>query len=123
MNYMPQNNILINENCISGHAFLNFAQAAVTKVKGRLICSASRQPIKSQRPGANHENSIDEANQYYSEEEDLANVKTKDWSSELLKDTQHSSSSNLRVKFYHEILNISIIICIICISMPKRIFL
>jgi len=106
-----------------GHAFRNFAQAAVTKVKGRLICSASRQPLKSQRPGANHENSIDEANQYYSEEEDLANVKTKDWSSELLKDTQHSSSSSLRVKFFHEILNISIIICIICIFMPRRIFL
>ena len=90
------------------------------------MCSSSRQPLKSQRPGANNENSIVEENLYsqetYSEEEDLANVKTKDWSSELLKDTQHSSSTSLRVKLLKEILNSSFIIFIICIFMTRRIF-
>ena len=97
---------------ISGYGFRNFAQAAITKAKGRLMCSSSRQPLKSQRPGATYENSIIEEDENYSEEEDLANVKKKDWSSELLKDNQHSSSASLRVRLLKEILDTSFIVFI-----------
>ena len=117
------NEILIYEKIhVLGHAFRNFAQAALIQQKGRIKCSGSEQPLRSQRPGANHENSISEENQYYSEEEDLASVKTKDWSSELLKDTQHSSSTSLRVKLFKEIINITFIVFIISIFMTRRMF-
>ena len=111
-----------NHFFISGYGFRNFAQAALTKAKGRLMCSSSRQPLKSQRPGATYENSIIEEDENYSEEEDLANVKKKDWSSELLKDNQHSSSASLRVRLLKEILNTSFIVFIILIFMTRRIF-
>ena len=65
------------------------------KHKGQLKCSESGQPLKSQRPGA--DNNLGGANQEYSEEEDLANVKNKEWSSELLKDTQASNGIRMKV--------------------------
>ena len=51
--------------------------------------------MKSQRPGAH--NDLGGENQEYSEEEDLANVKNKEWSSELLKDTQASNGIRIKV--------------------------
>lgn len=80
---------------IEGRAFRNFAQEALIKHKGQLKCSESGQPLKSQRPGAHNE--LGGENQEYSEEEDLANVKNKEWSSELLKDTQASNGIRIKV--------------------------
>ena len=80
---------------VLGRAFRNFAQQALIKHKGQLKCSESGQPLKSQKPGAHNE--LGGENQEYSEEEDLANVKNKEWSSELLKDTQSSNGIRMKV--------------------------
>ena len=61
------------------------------KHKGQLKCSKSGQPLKSQRPG--RQNELNGGNQEYSQEEDLANLKNKEWNSQLLKDTAQASNS------------------------------
>ena len=86
---------------VSGRAFRNFAQAALIKHKGELKCSESGQPLKSQSPGGN--NKVGVYNEEYSEEEDLANVKNKEWNSELLTDSQPSNSIRMKIIELHSL--------------------
>ena len=95
---------------VLGQSFRNFARTALIKHKGKLKCSESGQPLKSQKPGRSNELE-------YSEEEDLANLKNKEWSSELLKDDQPSHSTRIKViEFY----SASFTIYLLSISIVRR---
>ena len=95
---------------ILGRAFRNFARAALGKHKGKLKCSDSAQQyLKSQSPGGNNE-----LDGEYSEEEDLARLKNKEWSSELLTDdNQPSNSVQIKVT---EFLSVSCLLYLISVS-------
>lgn len=94
---------------ILGRAFRNFARAALVKHKGKLKCSDSAQYLKSQSPGGNNE-----LDGEYSEEEDLARLKNKEWSSELLTDdNQPSNSVQIKVT---EFLSASCLLYLISVS-------
>jgi len=96
-------------NPIEGRAFRNFARAALVKHKGKLKCSDSAQYLKSQSPGGNNE-----LDGEYSEEEDLARLKNKEWSSELLTDdNQPSNSVQIKVT---EFLSASCLLYLISVS-------
>ena len=94
---------------ILGRAFRNFARSALVKHKGKLKCSDSAQYLKSQNPGGNNE-----LDGEYSEEEDLARLKNKEWSSELLTDdNQPSNSVQIKVT---EFLSASCLLYLISVS-------
>lgn len=97
-----------------GQSFREFARSALIKHKGQLKCSVSGQPLKSHNPDGG--NGFDGQDGRYSEEEDLANAKTRDWNSGA---PYTQAAHSMRIKIA-ELFSASFIMFLFSVSIVRR---